>query len=330
MSCFRLATTVPGGVAAQAAFAFQAIVEIRTFEHGEQSFHGHRDSGVLNKPDVGVKHRRRIAIQTEDKSAQNLEALCLEDVNGMERILRVVFAHVLFLFGGEERGGSRGLNTHEDRSKPRLYHGLQDLVVFHEIHTGFGTQGEGIVACTLPGDQGTEQAQGIAPVADKVIIHEKYRAALPKIVQQSEFCEHLLRRFGPRHSPIQFGNITKLAIKRTPMRELQQHGAVRARGDEIIPGEGGLGDSRFLPWQIATRGRAALNVAEKTREGVFDLPQEEVIHVLDVFPIGGRVGSASHHQFARPLGPRNAADAVATMRVTFPSARRGRLSPGGM
>src|SRR5712691_1045058 len=104
---------IPGGVAAQAPFAFHAIVEIRAFEHSEQSFHGHRDSGLLNKPDVEVKSIRRIAIKTEDKSTHDLQALRLECLDGMERILRVFFAHVLFLFGGDERGGSWCLNSHE-------------------------------------------------------------------------------------------------------------------------------------------------------------------------------------------------------------------------
>ena len=164
---------VAGGVSAQATFAYHAMIEIRPFEHGEQSFHGHRDSGLLNKLDVEVKHLRWLAIQTEDESAHDLEALLLQCVHGMERILRVVFAHVLFLFGGEERGGGWRLNTHEDGGKARLYHGLHQLVILHEIHAGFGTEVEGIVAFTLPGNEGTEQTQGIAPVADKIIIHEK-------------------------------------------------------------------------------------------------------------------------------------------------------------
>ena len=46
-------------------------------------------------------------------------------------------------------------------------------------------------------------------------------------------------------------------------------------------------------------------VAEKAREGVFDLAQEEVINVCHVFPIGGRVWSTGHHWFAGTLGPRN-------------------------
>ena len=88
--------------------------------------------------------------------------------------------------------------------------------MLNEIHAGFGIEVEGIVAFTLPCDEGTEQAQGISPVANEVIIHEKQRAAPTKIVQQIEFGQHLLRGFGPRHSAVELGNITKLAIKWTP------------------------------------------------------------------------------------------------------------------
>ena len=118
---------------------------------------------------------------------------CLEGVNGMERILRVCFAHVLWLFGRDERGGRGRLNPHEDGGKTRLDHGLHEFVVLHEIHAGFGTEAEGIVACTLPGDEGPEQAQGLAPVADKVIIHEKQRAAPTQVVQQ----DRILPAFAP-------------------------------------------------------------------------------------------------------------------------------------
>ena len=94
------------------------------------------------------------------------------------------------------------------------------------------------MALTLPGDEGPEQAQGISPVADKIIVYEKKTPAPSQAVQQIEFCQHLLRRFGPRHAAVQLGDITKLAIKRTPARELQQHRAVISHGDEIVPGEG--------------------------------------------------------------------------------------------
>ena len=50
---------------------------------------------------------------------------------------------------------------------------------------------------------------------------------------------------------------------------------------------------------------AVLKVAEKAWEGVFDLAQEEVIHVRYVFPIGGRVWAARDHRFASPLGTGN-------------------------
>jgi hypothetical protein len=53
---------------------------------------------LLNKLDVDVKGIRRIAIQPEDEAAHDLEALRLQGVNSVERILRVVFAHILFLF----------------------------------------------------------------------------------------------------------------------------------------------------------------------------------------------------------------------------------------
>src|SRR5438309_11997208 len=134
------------------------MVEVRAFEDGEQSFHSHRDGGVLNKLDVEVKHLRRLAIQPEDEAAHDLEALRLQGVDSMERILRVVFAHVLCLFSGDE--GCRGwrLNTHEYGGKTRLHHGLHELVILHKIHARFGTEIEGIVALTLPGDEGPEQA----------------------------------------------------------------------------------------------------------------------------------------------------------------------------
>ena len=202
---------------------------------------------MLNKPDVGVKRLRRLAIQPEDKAAHDLEALRLQGVYGMERVLRVVFAHVLGLFGGDERRGCWRLNAHEDGGKARLDHRIHELVVLHEIHAGFGREGKRIVAGTLPGDEGPEQPQGLAPIANKIIIHEKERAAPPKIVQQRAFGQHLIRGFGPRHTAIELGNITKLAIKGTPTRELQQHRAIRAHGDEIIAGEGRLGDGR-LSW----------------------------------------------------------------------------------
>lgn len=49
--------------------------------------------------------------------------------------------------------------------------------MLNEIHAGFGIEVEGIVAFTLPCDEGTEQAQGISPVTDEIIIHEKETAA---------------------------------------------------------------------------------------------------------------------------------------------------------
>jgi hypothetical protein len=52
-------------------------------------------------------------------------------------------------------------------------------------------------------------------------------------------------------------------------------------------------------------GRALLDILEKAREGVFDLTQEKVIHAVNVFPIGGRVGTAGHDGFASALGTRN-------------------------
>ena len=52
-------------------------------------------------------------IITEDEAAHDFESLLLECLHGMERIIRIVFAHVLFLFGGDERGGSWRLNAHE-------------------------------------------------------------------------------------------------------------------------------------------------------------------------------------------------------------------------
>src|SRR5919108_4525111 len=100
----------------------------------------------------------------------------------MERIFWVVLAHVLFLFGGDEGCGGWRLNAHEDGGKTRLHHSIHELFILHEIHAGFGTEIEGIAACTLPGDEGTEQAQGLAPVADKIIIHEKETPAPPKTV----------------------------------------------------------------------------------------------------------------------------------------------------
>ena len=120
-----------------------------------------------------IKHLRRLAIEPEDEAAHDLEALRLQGVHRMERIVGVVLAHILLLFSGEERGRGRGLNAHKDGGKPRLPHGLHELVVLNEIHTGFRTEGKGIVACALPGDEGPEQAQCIPPIADEVIIHKK-------------------------------------------------------------------------------------------------------------------------------------------------------------
>ena len=71
------------------------MVEIRAFERREQTFHGHRNGGVLNKLDMEVKHLRRLTIQPQNEAAHDLEALRLEGVDGMERIVRVCFAHVL-------------------------------------------------------------------------------------------------------------------------------------------------------------------------------------------------------------------------------------------
>src|SRR5712691_11427172 len=100
-------------------------------------------------------------------------------------------------------------------------------------------------------------------------------------------------------------HITKLAIKWTPTRELQQHGAVCAYVDEIIARQGGLGDGRLLLWHIDMPGRAILQVTEKAREGFFDLAKEEVINIFHLFPIGSRVWPAGDHRFASPLGTGN-------------------------
>jgi len=157
----------------------------------------------------------------------------------------------------------------------------------------------------LPWNEGTEQTQGIAPVADKIIIHEKETAAPPQAVQQIEFCQHLLRGFGSRHSAVELGNIAKLAIKRASTRKLQQHRAVIAHVDEIIAWQGGLGNRRPLPWHIEMLGSAVLKVVEKAREGFFDLAQEKVINVFHVFPIGGWVWSTGYHRLASTLGTSN-------------------------
>ena len=114
------------------------------------------------------------------------------------------------------------------------------------------------MAFALPGDEGPEQAQGISPVPDEVIIHEKETPAPPQVVQQAEFRQHLLIGFGPRHAAIQLGNITKLAIKRAPTRELQQHRAVLSHVNEIIARQGSLGDGRLLPWHIDMLGSTVL------------------------------------------------------------------------
>src|SRR4029450_1766673 len=111
------------------------------------------------------------------------------------------------------------LNTHKDGGKPCLPHGLHEVVILHEIHAGFRTEIKGIVAFALPGHEGAEQAQSISPVPDEVIIHEKETPAPPKVVQQAEFRQHVLRGFGPRHAAIELGNITELAIKRTTTRK---------------------------------------------------------------------------------------------------------------
>ena len=163
---------VAGGVATQAPFTGHAMIEVCAFEHGEQAFHSHRDGGVLNKLDVEVKHLRRLAIQPEDEAAHDLEALLLQGMDSMERILRVVFAYVLFLFSGDE-GGRVGVSIPTNTEVKPACHGLHELVILHKIHAGFSTEIEGIVAVTLPGDEGPEQAQGISPVADKIIVHEK-------------------------------------------------------------------------------------------------------------------------------------------------------------
>src|SRR4029453_9244458 len=114
-----------------------AMVEICAFEDGEQAFHGHRDGGVLNKLDVQVKHLRRLTIQPEDEAAHDLEALRLQGVDRMERILRVVFAHILFLFSGDERCRGWRLNTHEYLGKNHPPHAISYLVYSPQNYSVF-------------------------------------------------------------------------------------------------------------------------------------------------------------------------------------------------
>ena len=191
---------------------------------------------LLNKPDVEVKRLRRLAIEPEDEAAHDLEALRLQGVDGMERVLRVVFAFVCFFLVARSAAGVR-VSRPEDRGKPRLPHGVHGLVILHEIHAG-RTEVEGIVAVPLPGNKGAQQAQGRAPVADEVIIHEKETAAPPQAVQRL-IPPAFAQAFWSAARGRRLGHLAELAIKQTPARELQQHQAVLAHGDQLVPRQGG-------------------------------------------------------------------------------------------
>src|SRR5688500_17041642 len=113
---------------------------------------------------------------------------------------------VLLLFHLQERFETQGLDAAENQIKPCPWQSVEEFRVLNKIHTRFGRQGRGIVMGLLPLRQIRQQPQSVAPIPDKIVVHQEYGASPAEIVEQLKLTDHLFIGFGPRDTTKELGN----------------------------------------------------------------------------------------------------------------------------
>jgi hypothetical protein len=112
-------------------------------------------------------------------------------------------------------------------------HPVHQRIVLRQVDARFGKEVEGVAAFSLPGGDDGQQAHRLAPVADKVVVDQEHRASPAKLVQAVELAEHLSVGLGTRGAAEEMGDVAELAVERAAPRELERHGTVGLKIDEI-------------------------------------------------------------------------------------------------
>src|SRR6185369_4165954 len=141
---------------------------------GEHPDHGGDDTALLDKADLLVEDRRWIAVETDYEPPMHLQAGLLDVLYRGQQVA----VPVLYLAALAVALLVRSLDADKDLFEPRPDHQLHETAVVGQIDGCLGVKVKWATSFLHPIDHGREDLPfQLPPVADKVVVDEKYGPA---------------------------------------------------------------------------------------------------------------------------------------------------------
>src|SRR6266478_5644470 len=170
----------PAALAKQPPFTLQPSPELRVGQRGQQPDHSQRDRTILNEVGHAIEDVVGIVIEPYDEAGHHLYAVALNLLDRFEQIVTQVLAFLCF----SQALFDWSLYTQERTVEPGSSHPIEQLIVFREVDTGLGDEGERTAMTLLPRGKVRQQLLDVLFVADEVVVDDEDRPAPSGVAQR--------------------------------------------------------------------------------------------------------------------------------------------------
>ena len=289
----------------QAPLAFETGVEVSAAQGGEQADHRDGDARLLDESDLGVEDLRPVAVEAEDETAGDLDALALDGGDGVKEVVVVSALGVLELVCPAQRLGVGAFDAEKGHREAGRNHGIEHRLEPCQVDARLGVQVERVAALALPVGERVQQAQGFLLVADEVVVDQENGAAPAERVEAVKLGEHLRVGLCARDASEQLRDVAEFAVEWAAARELKRHRGVGVEVQQLEARHRGGDDRRFALGVVDPRGPARLPVREEAGEGLLDLVEQVVVGASDLVGEGGRMRPTDRHRSAARVAARD-------------------------
>ena len=235
-------------------------------------------------------------VEAHDEAAPDVEADSSQPLHALHRVA----VEVLPLPGLAERRDARRLDADEDDPESGRHHVSREPFLLGEIQGGLGEELECRSRARPPVDHRGQKLANRLLGSDEVVVHEHDPALEAGGPDRVELRQHLARRLGPWHPPVERDDVAELALERTAARELDREVVIGAGPEQVVAGDGRAMQLGLAVGLVHATRPAGLEVCGEVGEDLFRLAQHQVVGQGQAIGLGRGERSADHRAHAQP------------------------------